>query len=223
MPIKNGTVFCINHPETPMIRNSGFNAITTVERTDTGFAFMSTSGMPLVAYFCNECGYVESYAAQKTRFWSEVEPMAGMASERLRKFEDEAIQALSSPTGPFGRAEVQRNLRLETGLGWSEVDAAAQTETAVYIIEIKASASRRLLESAAAQVRNHVDVYRSHLLKQGKKLPVFPVIVAPAEVKVADDVYGVPVLKFDPVLKMFVNQENALNVLRNMGRSLFNQ
>jgi hypothetical protein len=206
-----------------MIRNSGFNAITTVERTDTGFAFISTSGMPLVAYFCNECGYVESYAAQKTRYWSEVETTVGMVSERLRKFEDEAVQALSSPNGPFGEAEVQRSLRLETGLGWSEVDAAVQTETAIYIIEVKASASRRLLESAAAQVRNHVDVYRSHLLKQGKRLPVFPVIIAPAEGKVPDDVFGVPVLKFDPVLRMFVNQENVFNILRNMSRNLFNQ
>jgi hypothetical protein len=223
MPIKNGTVFCINHPDTAMIRNSGFNAITTVERTDSGFIFIPTSGMPLVAYFCNECGYVESYAAQKTRFWSESEITVGTISERLRRFEDEVIQALKAPDGPFGQAEVQPNLRLETGLGWADVDAVVRAETGIYILEIKASSSRRQLESAAAQVRNHVDVYRSHILKRGQRLPVFPIIVAPAEAKVTDDVFGVPVLKFDPVIRTFVNRDNVFNILRDMSRSLFNQ
>ncbi len=223
MPIKNGTVFCINHPDTSMIRNSGFNAITTVERTDAGFIFVPTSGMPLVAYFCNECGYVESYAAQKTRFWSESEVTPGTASDRLRKFEDEVIQALKSPDGPFGHAEVQRNLRLESGLGWADVDAVVRTEAGIYILEIRSSSSRRQLESAAAQVRNHVDVYRSHLPTRGQRLPVLPVIVAPADAKVSDEVFGVPVLKFDPIIRTFVNWETVFEVLRGMTRSLFNQ
>lgn len=223
MPIKNGTIFCINHPDVTMIRNSGFNAIITVERTESGFAFIPTSGMPLVSYFCDECGYVESYAAQKTRFWGETEPTVGAVSERLRRFEDEVIQALRSPSNPFGQAEVQCNLRLETGLGWSVVDAAVQTQKGIYIIEIKSSTSRRLLESAAAQVRNHVEVYKSHLLKQGKNLSVFPVIVAPSEARVGDAVFGVPVLKFDPVLRTFMNYPNVSNILQNMSQGLFSQ
>ncbi|WP_338449609.1 hypothetical protein R4Z09_26115 [Niallia oryzisoli] len=70
MPLKNKGVVCINHPNSLMLRNDGFNAITKLEKEDTGgIQFLPESGIPAVVYFCEKCGYLEIYAAAKTPFW----------------------------------------------------------------------------------------------------------------------------------------------------------
>jgi hypothetical protein len=74
MPIRNGAVYCVNHPNRQMGRNEGFGAITSVEKTVGGLAFNPASGIPVVSFFCNECGYIELYAAARTPFWNLNEP-----------------------------------------------------------------------------------------------------------------------------------------------------
>jgi hypothetical protein len=69
MPIKNNDVYCVNHPNDKMLKNEGFNAITKFDIESSGFTFNPASGIPIVLYFCDKCGYVETYAAQKTKYW----------------------------------------------------------------------------------------------------------------------------------------------------------
>jgi Holliday junction resolvase-like predicted endonuclease len=214
MPIKNGTVFCVNHPNLPMVRNSGFNSLTTIQRFDTGFIFNPANGIPLVVFYCNDCGYVESYAAQKTSYWSEAEKAGGSAAEKAIQFEQAVLEALKSEQNPFGPAEVLNNVLLNSGEKQYEADVIVQSGNEIYVIEVKASPSRRLLESAAAQVRNNVDLYKNHAYKYWPNAQIFPVIVAPAESNINDEILGVPVLKFDLEGKLFVNKEEVLRNLK---------
>lgn len=70
MPLKNGVPHCLNHPETPLVKQEGLNAITAMEKSASGQAsFKPDTGIPTVVYFCQNCGYLEMYAAQKTSFW----------------------------------------------------------------------------------------------------------------------------------------------------------
>lgn len=69
MPTKGQDVFCVNHPQTKMVRNEGFSAITQVTKDGANVAFNPGSGVPVVLFFCSTCGYVEMYAAVKTPFW----------------------------------------------------------------------------------------------------------------------------------------------------------
>jgi hypothetical protein len=69
MPTKNNTVFCVNHPDVPMVRNEGFNAITQVTKDGSNVSFNPSTGVPTVLFFCNSCGYIEMYAAAKTGLW----------------------------------------------------------------------------------------------------------------------------------------------------------
>lgn len=69
MPIRINAVYCVNHPNTPMTRNEGFNALTGLEKNSSGVAFNPSTGIPIVTFFCDECGYIEMYAATKTPFW----------------------------------------------------------------------------------------------------------------------------------------------------------
>jgi hypothetical protein len=69
---KADAVVCVNHPSTQMVRNTGFNALVKFEKgSDGSLAFNTSSGIPLVVYYCPICGYIESYVAQKTPAWNE--------------------------------------------------------------------------------------------------------------------------------------------------------
>jgi hypothetical protein len=70
MPIRNGTVYCANHPSVEMVRNEGFNALTQVTREGKDVRFDSTSGVPVLVFFCDQCGLVEMYAAARTPLWT---------------------------------------------------------------------------------------------------------------------------------------------------------
>ena len=70
MPIFNGNPHCINHPDVPMRRNVGLSAITELVRSENEkITFNPSSGIPVVVYYCDVCGYIEMYAAQKTSYW----------------------------------------------------------------------------------------------------------------------------------------------------------
>lgn len=73
MPLNQaGAVVCINNHgnNNLMLKNSGFNALTALEKeSDGSVTFNGSSGIPIVVYYCPVCGYVESYVAQMTPFW----------------------------------------------------------------------------------------------------------------------------------------------------------
>jgi uncharacterized protein YraI len=67
--MKDSTIYCINHPHTPMVRNDGFNALVTLTKSGPNVSFNVGSGVPVVVFVCNACGYIELYAATKTPYW----------------------------------------------------------------------------------------------------------------------------------------------------------
>lgn len=69
MPIIDGKVFCLNHTNEIMIRQEGFNIIEKLEKKGEKIIIHAGQGIPLVIYYCNICGYIESYIAPKTPFW----------------------------------------------------------------------------------------------------------------------------------------------------------
>jgi hypothetical protein len=70
MPLQSGIPVCINHPTVLLLRNSGLSAVTSLERAASGeVAFNPSVGVPVVMYYCEICGYIEMYAAQKTPYW----------------------------------------------------------------------------------------------------------------------------------------------------------
>jgi hypothetical protein len=65
-----GTLVAVLKGWTGWLRNAGLSAITAVERANSGdVTFNPATGVPVVVYFCDLCGYIEMYAAQKTPYW----------------------------------------------------------------------------------------------------------------------------------------------------------
>jgi hypothetical protein len=206
MPFRNEDVYCINHVDTRMVRNEGFNALMRVERIGEGIGFDSASGVPVLIYSCPDCGYIELYAAQKTKEWDDAsQPQERVRFEGFRHFENQIIQALRSPDSPLAGHELRTEVRLHSKDRRHEVDAIARSGDKVYIIEVKNSGSKRSLDSAAAQVRNLVELYKNTL--GSKDTQVLPLIIVPSTAVPQDTVFGVPILKFDEKNKRFVNPE----------------
>jgi hypothetical protein len=65
MPIHDGNITCVNHPDKPMVRNSRPTVLHPVDLIDGQPAAMPTRGMFLSAFICRECGYVELYIVDK--------------------------------------------------------------------------------------------------------------------------------------------------------------
>lgn len=82
MPILNGKVVCVNHPDKPMMKNNDLNALITVtkeeksltynprtgvkeEKPEKSLAFHANSGAIVQLYLCPECDYVELYLARE--------------------------------------------------------------------------------------------------------------------------------------------------------------
>jgi hypothetical protein len=206
MPIRNEDVYCINHENTRMVRNEGFNALMRVERMSEGIAFDSASGVPVQVFSCPDCGYIELYAAQKTKDWNDSsQTQEGEQPERFHLFENEVIKALESPNSPLAGHEIRTEARITIGNRRHEADIIARSGNKVYVIEVKAARSKRALDSAAAQVRNYVELYKNAI--GSKDLQVLPLIIAPSYSTPQDTVFGVPILKFDEKNRRFVNPE----------------
>lgn len=62
MPKINGVIVCIND-HTQMVRNDGFNAVTSVTKQGANISFNPANGVPTRLYYCQTCGYIEMYAA----------------------------------------------------------------------------------------------------------------------------------------------------------------
>lgn len=214
MPIKDGKIFCLNHPTVTMVRNSGFNALITLQRLDTGIVFNASNGIPLVVFYCNECGYIESYAAQKTPYWNEFEKVSGTAITRAAEFEEAVVEALISPFSPFQSATVERQVFLKSGTKTYVADAIVNSTDGIYVIEAKASQGKKNLESAAAQVLNNANLYKNIAQKNYPNSRIYPLIIVPSDFNVDDEILGVPVLKFSPEQKLFVNSDIILGKLK---------
>jgi len=69
MPLKDGKRYCMNHPNTRMGRTERFKALVNVNgatTSGTGGTIDPGSGIIVMPFVCEECGYLELYLADKT-------------------------------------------------------------------------------------------------------------------------------------------------------------
>ncbi|HEY8166606.1 MAG TPA: hypothetical protein VIF83_13725 [Gemmatimonadaceae bacterium] len=68
MPLKEGKRYCVNHPNIRMGRTERFKALVNVEgATQSGTGTIDPgSGLIVLPFVCEECGYLELYLADKT-------------------------------------------------------------------------------------------------------------------------------------------------------------
>lgn len=67
MPIKEGKRFCINHPSSRMNRTETFKALVNMKGTGEDATINTASGLVVMPFVCEECGYLELYVADKTQ------------------------------------------------------------------------------------------------------------------------------------------------------------
>lgn len=94
------------------------------------------------------------------------------------------------------------------------LDAILETNSGVYIIEIKAGYSPRLLRGAIAQVEKYIRVAGHVVL--GRRYAAYPlrgIVVIPADVEAPLHEQGVAVLQFDPLTKTFTNGDEVSHYL----------
>jgi len=69
MPIKEGTVKCANDSNHVMVAAEGNYALTTVKKVSEGnHEFKPDQGIILKVFFCNTCGYIQTYVDSKLRY-----------------------------------------------------------------------------------------------------------------------------------------------------------
>ena len=70
MPIVNGTMVCVTHPEEEMQTHSGFNALVKVSaKKGNAVRLDPQRGLPCAVLMCPVCGYIELYHALKHEAW----------------------------------------------------------------------------------------------------------------------------------------------------------
>ena len=67
MPIKEGKRYCINHPKARMNRTESFKALVNIKGSATEGTINAASGLIVMPFVCEECGYLELYVADKTQ------------------------------------------------------------------------------------------------------------------------------------------------------------
>jgi len=67
MPIKEGKRYCINHPKARMNRTETFKALVGMKGTGVDATISPSSGLVVMPFVCEECGYLELYVADKTQ------------------------------------------------------------------------------------------------------------------------------------------------------------
>lgn len=199
-----------------MIKNSGYNALIRLERNGSKVAFDATSGVPVVAYSCPICGYIELYSAQKTSSWQD-DSASSDSDNRLPslEFEQIAIDALLRSTYiPAGTVTERRVPIIAEGL-MREVDAILFTPETIFIIEIKAKYSRLELRNAASKLTQAVYLYRNSNRGVTNASPIIPLLIIPSIFKADNIVDGVPVLKLDTYNQLFTNENAIFELINN--------
>jgi hypothetical protein len=71
MPIKEGKRYCINHPNVRMNRTESLKALVNMSggtgTAGVGATIDAASGLVVMPFVCEECGYLELYVADKTQ------------------------------------------------------------------------------------------------------------------------------------------------------------
>ena len=67
MPIKEGKRYCINHPNARMNRTESLKALVNMKGNAADATIDPSSGLVVMPFVCEECGYLELYVADKTQ------------------------------------------------------------------------------------------------------------------------------------------------------------
>ena len=67
MPIKEGKRYCINHPNARMNRTETLKALVAIKGSASDATINPASGLVVMPFVCEECGYLELYVADKTQ------------------------------------------------------------------------------------------------------------------------------------------------------------
>jgi len=67
MPIKDGKRYCVNHPNARMNRTETLKALVNMTGGATDGTLNPNSGLVVMPFVCEECGYLELYVADKTQ------------------------------------------------------------------------------------------------------------------------------------------------------------
>ncbi|WP_123784104.1 nuclease-related domain-containing protein [Corallococcus macrosporus] len=210
MPInEKGVVCCVNHPRRPMVRNSGFSAITAAEPSATGVVFNSSRGVPIVVFSCDECGYVESYAANKMSGWSEFVREGSVGADASHGFELKVFDALRLIGSRVGADAFETHVVFTGGMGRREVDAVMYLRHVIYVFEVKSNSSAGVVGVGALQARDAARVVSRFRNAVADHRRVAPVLVVPAGASVSNlaKAEEVPVLRYDFLKRRFENAE----------------
>ncbi len=67
MPIKDGKRYCVTHTNSRMNRTENFKALSNVSGNAKDGVIDAGSGMVVMPFVCEECGYLELYVADRER------------------------------------------------------------------------------------------------------------------------------------------------------------
>ena len=67
MPIKDGKRYCITHTNSRMNRTESFKALVNIKGNATEGTINPSSGLIVMPFVCEECGYLELYVADRTQ------------------------------------------------------------------------------------------------------------------------------------------------------------
>lgn len=67
MPIKDGKRYCVNHPNARMNRTESLKALVNIKGSAAEASINTASGLIVMPFVCEDCGYLELYVADKTQ------------------------------------------------------------------------------------------------------------------------------------------------------------
>jgi len=123
------------------------------------------------------------------------------------KFETNAIDALKK-SNLFQEYYVTTQDRLRIGRRIRHmIDAVVHTPRSDYIVEVKASSSKEIIENAVDQIQKYMRAYIVFKLETPNVPSVKGIIIIPTDVSVGNFVRGIAILKFEPNASIFTNLE----------------
>lgn len=67
MPIRDGKRYCVTHTNSRMRRTETFKALSGVKGDAKTGTIDANSGMIIMPFTCDECGYIELYVADREK------------------------------------------------------------------------------------------------------------------------------------------------------------
>lgn len=141
--------------------------------------------------------------------------------EIRRSFMDDALVFERSVFNALHKHKLFPHQKVKTELSLSGkgtrylIDAIVEGPKGVYVIEVKASDSRRVLQRGMIQLRSYASMFKNYLNERGKKLPVTPLLVVPSSSTAPDIIEGIGIVKFERQKEDFINLDEVLSKLHD--------